>query len=737
MAITRIVRVLNWLLIAAGLLLVFAVVWYVWLPTPKTSGELAAPVAKELRIVRDARGVPHITAATIQDALFAQGFATAQDRLWQMDMLRRVAAGELSEVAGKAALESDIKSRKLRMRAIADAWTQKMPAKDRAWVAAYARGVNHYIETNRGKWGPEFRLMGYEPRPWTMVDSMLCALQMNRTLSGHYEQDLLKRRMIASGKDSAKVDFLFPVRTGDEPMPGSNAWAISGAHTVSGKPLLANDPHLEWSLPSTWYMVQLRAPGLNVAGATLPGVPAVIVGHNEKIAWGITSLQFDNMDLYEEKIDLRTGQYMYKGQMLNAYRETEWIAIKDEKPVQLLNLVTVHGPLVTSDGPASFALRWSAMTAQDAAFPMVELNQAGNWDEFRGALKRLPGPNINVLYADTAGNIGWQVAGRLPRRNGFLGDTPLDGASGTQEWDGMIPFEELPSYHNPPGGMVVSANQNSFPSDYAHTVSGFFASPHRARGITAFLKKKPKWTAQDMLVVQRDVYSGFLSFVSREAVKAVERRKENNPASAEGARILKAWNGQVTVDSAAPFVATLLYQHLRHAMADKAAPKLAGDYKPYVAPAAVERLLRERPAGWFDDYDRLLSDELADAIEEAKRIQGRNSLKWQYGRMNEVNLVHPVMSRLPWAGQFFSIGTIPMHGTGTSIKATTQRLGPSMRFVADLSQWDASQMNLTIGQSGHILSGHYKDQWDAYLNGTSFPLEFGKVEGKGTLTLRP
>ena len=733
----RIVRGLNWLLVAAGLLLVFVVVWYVWRPTPTTSGELTAPVAKELRIVRDARGVPHITAASIEDALFAQGFVTAQDRLWQMDMLRRVASGDLSEVAGHAALESDVKSRKLRMRSIAEAWAQRMPAKDRAWVAAYARGVNYYIETNRGKWGPEFRMMSYEPRTWTMVDSMLCALQMNRTLSGHYEQDLLKRRMIAAGKDKGKVDFLFPVRTGDEPMPGSNAWAISGAHTVSGKPLLANDPHLEWSLPSTWYMVQLRAPGLNVAGATLPGVPAVIVGHNEKIAWGITSLQFDNMDLYEENIDLRTGQYRYKGQVLNAQRETEWIAVKDSQPVQFMNLVTVHGPVIITDGNAAFSLRWSAMASPDAAFPIVELNQAGNWDEFRSALKRLPGPNLNVIYADTAGNIGWQVVGRLPQRKGFTGDLPLDGASGAQEWDGMIPFEELPSYYNPPGGMVVSANQNSFPPDYAGTVSGFFASPHRARGITAFLKKKQKWTAEEMLMVQRDVYSGFLALVSREAVKAVERSKDANPAAVEGVRILKAWNGQVTSEQAAPFVATLLYQHLRRAMAEKAAPKLADEYKPFVAPAVVERLLRERPSGWFDDYDRMISNELADSVEEAKRIQGRNSQKWQYGRMNEVKLVHPVMSLIPWAGDFFNIGTIPMHGTGTSIKATTPRIGPSMRFVADLSNWEASQMNLTIGESGHLLSGHYKDQWKAYLNGTSFPMEFGKVEDKGTLTLRP
>lgn len=302
----------------------------------------------------------------------------------------------------------------------------------------------------------------------------------------------------------------------------------------------------------------------------------------------------------------------------------------------------------------------------------------------------------------------------------------------------MIPFEELPSYYNPPGGVVVSANQNGFPAGYSGTVSGFFASPHRARAITAFLQRKPKWSAEEMLMVQRDVYSGFLSLVAREAVKAVERGKDANPAALEGAQILKAWDGQTTIEQAAPFVATLLYQHIRRAMVDSAAPKMAEDYKPYIAPAAVERLLRERPAGWFADYDRMLANELADAVEEARRIQGRNWRKWQYGRMNEVKLVHPVMGRLPWAGQFYNIGAeIPMNGSATSIKATTARLGPSMRFVADLSQWDASRMNLTLGESGHLLSWHYKDQWDAYRNGTSFPLEFEKVAARKTLTLRP
>jgi len=734
---------MNWILRAVNVVVAVMIVaalgavgWWVWRPTPKVSGELRAPVSAATTIARDSLGVPHIVAANLEDALFAQGFVTAQDRFWQMDSLRRLAAGELSEVVGRAALELDDKARKLRMRRIATAWARRMPSRDRAWLAAYARGVNHYIESNRGKWAPEFTVLGYDPRPWSIADTLLCALQMHRTLSGHWENDLLKYKLLSAG-DRAKVDFLFPVRTGDEPQPGSNAWVISGAHSTTGKPVLANDPHLEWSMPSTWYMVDLKAPGLHAAGASLPGVPAVVIGHNERITWGVTALQFDNMDLYIEKIDLRTGRYEYQGKVLQAAREGELIAVKGEQPAQVLNLVTVHGPVVAVEGQTHMTLKWAAAFTDEFEFPLIDLNRAGNWEEFRNALRKMTGPNINVLYADVDGNIGWQVAGRLPVREGFDGDAPLDGASGTQEWKGYVPFDELPSYFNPASGILASANQNSFPPQTPYEVSGFFASSHRARQIVNRLASRPKWKPEEMLGIQKDIYSSFLSFISIEAVKAVEKRGEKNPMAVEGARLLRGWNGQTEAGQAAPFLATLLYQHVRRAITEKASPKEGVQYRPYMAPGVVEKLLRERPAGWFDDYDLMLSNELADAIEEGKRIQGRNPAKWEYGRMNQVTIAHPVAGRIGWIAPYFNIGPAGISGTGTSINATTQRLGPSMRFVADTARWDNSRMNLTAGQSGHIFSGHYKDQWKAYASGTSFPLEFGAVQAKDTLVLKP
>lgn len=736
-----ILRKLNYALgavvVLAALLAAAATAWWVWRPSPQTSGEAPAPVTAEVRVTRDARGVPQITASSLEDALFGQGFVTSQDRFWQMDGLRRLAAGELSEIAGKAALPLDTKARQFRMRRIAAEWLRQMPAEHRAGLAAYARGVNHYLETHRGKYPPEFAVMGYDPRPWTMIDTLLCALQMHRTLSGHWENDLLKEKLRAAG-DRARVDYLFPVRTGDEPQPGSNAWVVSGARSTTGKPILANDPHLEWSLPSTWYMVALRAPGLNAAGASLPGVPAVVIGHNGRIAWGITALQFDNMDLYVETIDLRTGRYRFRGEELQAAREVEWIAVKDAPPVQLVNLVTVHGPVVSTEGGRALALKWAAAdTADGFDFPLFELNRAGNWREFRAALAKMRGPNINALYADVDGNIGWQIAGRLPLRKDFDGDVPLDGASGRQEWDGFIPFEQLPSYYNPPSGMLVSANQNGFPPATPYRVSGFFASAHRARQIAERLKAKPRWSPEEMLRLQSDVYSSFHHFLARAAAQAVERRQDSNPMAREAARLLKGWNGQMEASRPEPFLVTLLYQHLRRAITERASPRETPELRTYMAPGVVEKLLRERPAGWFDDYNLLLANELADAMEEAKRIHGRNPDKWRYGRMNDLTIAHPIAGQISWLAPYFNIGPAPLSGAATTIDAATQRMGPSLRFVADVSAWDRSLMNLTIGQSGHRFSGHYKDQWEAYAAGRSFPLAFTPAPAGPVLTLKP
>lgn len=732
----RIVRAANWILALAAAALAAASWWFLWRPGTGLSGESPAPVAAEVRIERDRLGVPHIAAASIEDALFAQGYATAQDRLWQMDSLRRLAAGELAEIAGKGALTLDLRSRQLRMRWLAERWAAALPATQRALLAAYARGVNFFLEQNLNRLPPEFALLGYAPRPWRIADTLLCALEMNRTLSGNWEHDLLKHRMARAG-ERALVEQLFPPRLGTEPLPGSNAWAVAGSRTASGKPLLANDPHLPWTQPAAWHLVHLRAPGLDAAGAALPGIPGVIIGHNDRIAWGITALQFDNMDLYFEKLDSRTGRYEYQGREAQAQRALERIAIKGEKPAETALWITVHGTVIAEEEGAPLALAWSAAHMDGAEFPILDLNRAKNWQEFRGALRRLPGPNINVLYADADGNTGWQVAGRLPVREGFDGSEPVDGSSGRFDWKGFVPFEELPSYFNPKNGILVSANHNPFPENTRYTVSGFFSSPDRALQITARLSRKPKLDAADMLALQRDVYSALHHGLARAATDAVRRRGDSNEAAQAGARLLAGWDGQMRKDSASALLAHLLYQHLRRAIGERASPKYGAAYRTFLAPGVVARIIRERKNEWFADFDLLLANSLADAVEEARRMQGRNLEKWRYGMANRVSLPHPVMGRIPWLGRYFNFGPVEMDGGASTVRAVTEAYGPSMRFVADLSDLDSSRIVIPTGVSGHRFSGHYGDQWEAYLNGGSFRLEFSRIEARQTFRLIP
>ncbi len=718
-----------------AVLLIAVMYWFAYRPLPKTSGEIHLAVAMKASIQRDALGVPHISAGTWEDAIFLQGFATAQDRLWQMDALRRLAAGDLAEIVGAAALDADREARMLRMRRVAEDHFRTMPAADRAVLAAYAHGVNAFIESHLNQLPLEFTILHYDPRPWSAVDSILAGMQMFRNLTTTYRDEVEKATMLESG-DAAKVNFLFPSRSGREVQPGSNAWAIAGSHTATGKPLLANDPHLEFSLPSTWYQVHLQAPGLNVAGVSLPGVPCIIVGHNDRIAWGVTNLGYDVQDFYIEKLDPNTGRYLFRGQQEQARLEREWIPVKGGKPVEFSQWVTRHGP-VSPHGNQMLALRWTATEPGAFQFPFFDLNRASNWQEFTSALARFPGPGQNFVYADVDGNIGYHATGLLPIRSGYDGDVPVDGSSGQYEWTGFIPFEEIPSFFNPPSGVIVTANQNPFPKDYKYSVHGEFAPEYRSNQIRSLLLARNGFKPEDMLVVQKDVYSGFMQFLAKAVVAACDRRKPSGPAVNDAVKLLRNWNGQMEKGTPSPLLITLVYQHLRDRIASSASPKQGQLYSYQMAPSVVQSILEMGGKGWFASLDEELVKSLTEGIEEGSKLQGSSVNRWDYGTYNELNIRHPVGSQLPMVAGYFNIGPMPMSGSSTSVKQTTRRLGPSMRFVADLSDWDRSLNNLTVGESGEILSSHYKDQWEAYYSAHSFPMHFRKVESKSTLGILP
>lgn len=719
MILKRLLKALNALILLAFAAGLFGVYWFAWRPLPQTSGTVVAPLAARGSIARDASGMPRITAANIEDALFLQGFATAQDRMWQMDTLRRAAAGRLAEVLGPAALEMDREARRLRLERVADEHAAALTPGERAAFAAYARGVNFYLETHRSRLPVEFRLLRYDPRPWRIADCVLVGLQMYRDLTSTWTGDLRASPALAA--------------TGPAASEGSNAWVISGRHTATGKPILANDPHLQYSLPGIWHAVQLRAPGLHAAGVALPGAPGVIIGHNERIAWGMTNLGFDVQDLYVERLDPRTGRYAVPGGEEQARLERNVIGVRGGAGIEYTQWVTRNGPVSIVNGQA-IALRWTAAEPGGFRYPFIGIDRAANWSEFRAALAGFPGPAQNFVYADVDGNIGYQVAGRLPVRREFDGSAPVDGASGDYDWLGAIPFDELPRLYNPPSGRIVTANQNPFPSGYAYRVSGNFAAPFRAQQIEAMLAAREGWRAADMAAIQKDVYSGFLLQLAREIVAA---HKGRGADVADAIAVLRDWNGQMEQGAAAPLVATLAYQHLRTDIAERAAAAKLAVPAGQTAPVLVQELLSARPKDFFADWDEAIVRSFREAVDEGRRMQGDSVRRWNWGAFNRLRISHPVLSRLPFVGRYYTIGPVAQSGSAFTVKQTTRVLGPSMRMAVDLADWNRSQLTLLTGVSGQPLSGHFDDQWEDYYYGRGRPFPFDNVEAEDVLEFTP
>jgi penicillin amidase len=461
------------------------------------------------------------------------------------------------------------------------------------------------------------------------------------------------------------------------------------------------------------------------------------VGHNLRIAWGITNLHYDVQDLYIERMDDRTGQYLFNGQVEQSREEREVILVKGKPPVELAVRVTRHGPIFVSEGDKRLSLKWTAAQPGFIQFPFLDVDRANNWTEFQAAIRRLSGPGSNFVYADVDGNIGYHAAGMLPKRKGYRGDLPVDGSSGIFEWEGYIPFEELPSVYNPASGLIVTANQNPFPKDFAYPVNGNFAPAYRARQIRARLSAREGWQASDMLRVQGDIYSSFSDFLAKQVVAAYDKRGQRNPGLDPAVNLLRGWNGQMDKDMGAPLLITLVYQNVRRALAESASSGNGAAYEFSLGSMVVEKALRERPAGWFDDYDQMLLRALVDAIEEAGRIQGKDVARWRYGNYLLVPYLNPVIHQVPVIGKYFDIGPVQMSGSSTTPKQTTLGLAPSMRMSAELGDWDRSLVNITVGQSGQVLSSHYRDQWDDYYAVRSFPMEFGKVRAKSSLEFHP
>lgn len=750
------------------------------------SGEVKIDgLRSRVSVRRDERGVPYIEAANDADLYFAQGYVTASDRLWQMDLLRRTARGELSEIFGRVALEEDKRRRTYGFAAVAEATVAHVPAESRAALEAYARGVNAFISSLTPETLPsEFRILKYQPRPWTISDSIAVGKNFAESLSSTWRLDLMREKFADLPADKRRA--IFPVvspqdvllvgtdrarrknspsrlssrrasngtlkldadsvrvlrslaeieaeavrtraRVGlyAEDAAASNNWVVSGKRTATGKPLLADDPHLQPTAPSIWYMTHLSAPGLRVAGVTSPGAPGIIIGHNERIAWGVTNLGPDVQDLYRETFDPQNPRrYRTPAGWRDAEVRREEIKVRKSptspETETFFHDVTVtrHGPIVFEGGGARYALRWAALNPKMFDFEAFSrINRARDWNEFRAALKSYSGPTQNFVYADVGGNIGYYGAGQIPVRKSGDGSVPYDGATDAGEWTGFIPFDALPHLYNPPSGVIVTANSRVVGESYPHHLTHLWAAPDRARRIYDLLTAKRKLTAEDFSTVQGDVHSISAAAFAREVVAVA--REAQSAAGAEDARwremveMFDGWDGNLEAESrAALLVAEISDVLQRKILAAALGEEGAKEYRWSNRATFVNWIISERPRAWlppeYTDYAALLRACLAEARLALAKRYGADESQWTWGRGARVRFQHPI-SAIPVIGQQFSVAPFPQRGGGGSFASVNVGSGVSMRFIADLSDWDRTRQGITLGQSGDPSSPHWKDQ---------------------------
>jgi penicillin amidase len=804
-SVPRRVRVRRWPRVLAGsfaaialLALLAAAAFVLWLRSatkaalPQLDGELrVAGLSAPVTVRRDAHGVPHIEAANQDDLFFAQGYVTAQDRLWQMDMYRRNANGELAEVLGPSLVKHDEAQRILGFRKAAERIYANLSADDRRRLDDYERGVNACIARRHDALPEEFRLLRYTPKPWTGADAMSVGTMMIDTLDTHWDVKLV-RGLIAAKLHNAQLEAaLYPVGSwrdrpptgevidGSQPQPaassdedddrtqskaenrnqrsgnreqgtestdvtglratlglpecancavGSNNWVVAGKHTASGRPLLANDMHLELSEPNIWYMADLRAPGYHAAGVTLPGMPMVIAGHNEHVAWGFTALFGDAQDLYIEKLDGKGNYQAADGTWKPLATDRETIHVRGGHDVTVDVQSTAHGPIVTPIVPGEtrpIALRWTLYDGSVNALPLLAMNTAANWSEFSAALMNWEWPTQNLVYADDQGHIAYHAVGKVPLRPGGLAGVPI--ADAHHEWQGYIPFDALPNAFDPPSGFLATANSRVTTGKSPYPLSLEWVDPYRTVRIYKLLQGRDGLTPKDMLATQTDIYSEVDQELASRFAYAIDHTAGADARLQKAADLMRSWDGRLTTDSAAAsLVDQARYAFWPLILRPKLGDKLAEEYRWAEKNFAEEEMIMHSPAEWlppgYKDWNALLTE----AVRRGMRL-GRapaDLSRWAYGDWHTIDIEHPLAGFLPLIARMAGTGRQPMSGDTTTVKQVSLTVAPSQRFTMDWSNVDGSTENIVLGESGDPYSAYYRDQWNAWYNGTTFALPF-------------
>ena len=754
---------------------------------------LIAGLRDEVSVSRDERGIPFIEASQEEDLYFAQGYVAASDRLWQMDLLRRTGRGELAEIFGRRSLREDQARRAFGFGALAEQMVARLSPQTRHAFDAYALGVNAYIESRTEETLPEeFRILKYRPQAWHTSDSLVLGKIFAESLTTNWQEDIMRSTLASlprntrdllmpdtspldvilvgsDGQDKKSsrsrlsrgrvfrqhttsaileeaVELIATARTSlervglhAEMLAASNSWVVSGKWTATGKPLLANDPHLAPSCPSIWYMTQLKSPGLHVAGVTVAGVPGILIGHNEWIAWGITNVGGDGQDLYLEEFQKgNPRRYRAEGGLLDAEIRREQILVRksfsspETETVQHEVTLTRHGPITIEKDDLRYALRWASLDATSVEFEAYYwIDRARNWQEFRGALNRYTGFPLNYTYADIDGSIGFCAAGRFPIRRTGQGTVPYDGTSDQGEWIGYVPFDATPQTYNPPGGIIVTANNRTVGSTYPYYITHSWSAPYRARRIYDLLMTKRALTVDDFRSIQSDVYSIPESVFIAEVLKLAQPLAATSSEWKEISTIFNHWDAKMSAESQTmPIAFTMRNVFRRRILVGAVGARLADGYKWPNSGTFIDQVIERRQLEWlpteFHSYEAFLVTCYKEALERLTDSLGPERSMWTWGRLEEARFPHPLEAS--GAGKRFAIAPFQYDGGETTINRGSY---VSMRFIADLSDWDNTRMGIPLGESGQPASPHWSDQLADWQNVSPGVFRFNEASAAG------
>jgi penicillin amidase len=784
------------LLVVLVLLLILGGIAYLFVRRsfPQVNGVLSvAGLQDRVEVYRDTWGVPHIYAKSEYDLFFAQGYVHAQDRLWQMEFNRRVGAGRLSEVLGEATLESDRFLRTIGLYRAAQADLEVLPEQVIGMLQAYADGVNAFIDTHRDRLPLEFIMLGFTPEPWEPLDTVAWGKVMCMSLGGNWEHELLRQKLLSAlGEDRLRElvppypeqgPFIIPpeaksyayedislldsyrevaaLLSAEGAHLGSNNWVVDGSMTDTGRPMLANDTHLGIQMPSIWYENHLVSDDLDVIGFSFPGSPGVIIGHNQHIAWGVTNVEPDVQDLYVEKVNPdNPDQYLFKDTWEDMTIVEETIKVKGRDVAETLIVrLTRHGPIMTpvlEDTEEVFALRWTALGAQQLLRSVYMLDRASNWDEFRAALRYWHAPSQNFVYADVEGNIGYQMPGEIPIRAEGEGLVPVPGWTGEYEWTGYIPFEELPFVYNPPTHYIVTANNKVVPDDYPYFISHEWAEAFRARRIAELLQAKDNLTVDDFRDIQADTFSMPAAVLTPYILELGPEDWRQERAY----RFLEDWDFCIDSDSgAAGIFEVMLWRLLSNTFGDEL--EQAGVHETTFLGFATSLMgiIEQSDNAWFDDVntpqledrDAIIRRSARETMEFWARrygdLPGNKDSQWAWGKVHVARFEHPLASVEP-LHLIFNRGPVPSRGSSETVSAAgytrgdfAQRTVPSQRQIVDVGAWSNSRWQHTTGQSGQPLHKHYADMIGPWQQVQHHPMLYEKgdirANMEGLLLLEP